>query len=417
MVSCDLLIENARLATMDGSESGNLPYGEIANAAVAISGDRIVWVGIMSELPSGLREGAGNSLDARGRWVTPGLIDCHTHLVFAGNRASEFEMRLRGATYEEIARGGGGIASTVRATRAATDEELFSEASKRLSTLGSLGVTTVEVKSGYGLDTETELRMLRVARRLGTEHPVTLRTTFLGAHALAPEYADDRSGYLDLVCDTMIPRVTDEGLADGIDAFCEGIAFTPEECERVFAAGTRRGLSIRIHADQLSDCGGAALAARVGAMSADHLEYASETGIQAMAKSETTAVLLPGAFYFLREQKAPPVDALRLHGVPIAIATDLNPGSSPINSPLTAMNMACVLFGLSPEEALCGMTRNAAKVLGMAGERGVLRVGSYADLAVWNIGHPSELSYWVGGNPCEAVVQGGAVINRIDQRH
>lgn len=417
MVSCDLLIENARLATMDGSESGNLPYGEIANAAVAISGDRIVWVGIMSELPSGLREGAGNSLDARGRWVTPGLIDCHTHLVFAGNRASEFEMRLRGATYEEIARGGGGIASTVRATRAATDEELFSEASKRLSTLGSLGVTTVEVKSGYGLDTETELRMLRVARRLGTEHPVTLRTTFLGAHALAPEYADDRSGYLDLVCDTMIPRVTDEGLADGIDAFCEGIAFTPEECERVFAAGTRRGLSIRIHADQLSDCGGAALAARVGAMSADHLEYASEAGIQAMAKSETTAVLLPGAFYFLREQKAPPVDALRLHGVPIAIATDLNPGSSPINSPLTAMNMACVLFGLSPEEALCGMTRNAAKVLGMAGERGVLRVGSYADLAVWNIGHPSELSYWVGGNPCEAVVQGGAVINRIDQRH
>ncbi|HIC14605.1 MAG TPA: imidazolonepropionase [Gemmatimonadetes bacterium] len=402
---------------MDGSESGNLPYGEIANAAVAISGDRIVWVGIMSELPSGLREGAGNSLDARGRWVTPGLIDCHTHLVFAGNRASEFEMRLRGATYEEIARGGGGIASTVRATRAATDEELFSEASKRLSTLGSLGVTTVEVKSGYGLDTETELRMLRVARRLGTEHPVTLRTTFLGAHALAPEYADDRSGYLDLVCDTMIPRVTDEGLADGIDAFCEGIAFTPEECERVFAAGTRRGLSIRIHADQLSDCGGAALAARVGAMSADHLEYASEAGIQAMAKSETTAVLLPGAFYFLREQKAPPVDALRLHGVPIAIATDLNPGSSPINSPLTAMNMACVLFGLSPEEALCGMTRNAAKVLGMAGERGVLRVGSYADLAVWNIGHPSELSYWVGGNPCEAVVQGGAVINRIDQRH
>ena len=417
MVSCDLLIENARLATMDGSESGNLPYGEIANAAVAISGDRIVWVGIMSELPSGLREGAGNSLDARGRWVTPGLIDCHTHLVFAGNRASEFEMRLRGATYEEIARGGGGIASTVRATRAATDEELFSEASKRLSTLGSLGVTTVEVKSGYGLDTETELRMLRVARRLGTEHPVTLRTTFLGAHALAPEYADDRSGYLDLVCDAMIPRVTDEGLADGIDAFCEGIAFTPEECERVFAAGTRRGLPIRIHADQLSDCGGAALAARVGAMSADHLEYASEAGIQAMAKSETTAVLLPGAFYFLREQKAPPVDALRLHGVPIAIATDLNPGSSPINSPLTAMNMACVLFGLSPEEALCGMTRNAAKVLGMAGERGVLRVGSCADLAVWNIGHPSELSYWVGGNPCEAVVQGGALTNRIDQRH
>ena len=417
MVSCDLLIENARLATMDRSESRDLPYGEIANAAVAISGNRIEWVGTMSELPSGLREGAGNSLDARGRWVTPGLIDCHTHLVFAGNRAPEFEMRLRGATYEEIARGGGGIASTVRATRAATDEELFSEASKRLSTLGSLGVTTVEVKSGYGLDTETELRMLRVARHLGAEHPVTLRTTFLGAHALAPEYADDRSGYLDLVCDTMIPRVTDEGLADGIDAFCEGIAFTPEECERVFAAGTRRGLPIRIHADQLSDCGGAALAARVGAMSADHLEYASETGIQAMAKAETTAVLLPGAFYFLRGQKAPPVDALRLHGVPIAIATDLNPGSSPINSPLTAMNMACVLFGLSPEEALCGMTRNAAKVLGMAGERGVLRVGSYADLAVWNIGHPSELSYWVGGNPCEAVVQGGAVINRIDQRH
>tara|TARA_B100001105_G_scaffold139348_1_gene111570 strand:+ start:726 stop:1691 length:966 start_codon:yes stop_codon:yes gene_type:complete len=318
-------------------------------------------------------------------------------------------MRLQGTSYEEIARGGGGIASTVTATRTATDAELFSGASKRLSTLGSFGVTTVEVKSGYGLDVETELRMLRVARDLGVEHPVTVRTTFLGAHALAPEYAGDRSGYIDLVCETMIPKLIDEGLADGIDAFCEGIAFTPEECERVFAVGTQHGLPIRVHADQLSDSGGAALAARVGAVSADHLEYASEAGIQAMAKSGTSAVLLPGAFYFLGEEQVPPVDALRLHGVPIAIATDLNPGSSPINSPLTAMNMACVLFGLSPEEALCGMTRSAAKVLGISRDRGVLRAGSCADLVVWDIDHPSELSYWIGGNPCDAVVQAGTL--------
>ena len=394
---------------MDESEGNALPYGEIANGGVAISGDRIEWVGAMSELPSELREGAASILDAKDRWVTPGLIDCHTHLVFAGNRAQEFEMRLQGASYEQIARGGGGIASTVRATRAATDEELFSAASKRLSTLESFGVTTVEVKSGYGLDVETELRMLRVARRLDVEHRVAVRTTFLGAHALAPEYTDDRSGYIDLICGTMIPRVMDEGLADGIDAFCEGIAFTPQECERVFAVGTQHGLPIRVHADQLSDSGGAALAARVGALSADHLEYASEAGIQAMAKSGTSAVLLPGAFYFLGEDQVPPVDALRLHGVSMAIATDLNPGSSPINSPLTAMNMACVLFGLSPEEALCGMTRNAAKVLGMSGDRGVLSAGFCADMVLWDIDHPSELSYWIGANPCDAVVQAGAL--------
>ena len=394
---------------MDESEQNALPYGEIANGGVAISGDRIEWVGAMSELPSELREGAASILDAKDRWVTPGLIDCHTHLVFAGNRAREFEMRLQGASYEQIARGGGGIASTVRATRAATDEELFSVASKRLSTLESFGVTTVEVKSGYGLDVETELRMLRVARRLDEEHPVAVRTTFLGAHALAPEYTGDRSGYIDLICETVIPRVMDEGLADGIDAFCEGIAFTPQECERVFAVGTQHGLPIRVHADQLSDSGGAALAARVGALSADHLEYASEAGIQAMAKSGTSAVLLPGAFYFLGEDQVPPVDALRLHGVSMAIATDLNPGSSPINSPLTAMNMACVLFGLSPEEALCGMTRNAAKVLGMSGDRGILSAGSCADVVLWDIDHPSELSYWIGANPCDAVVQAGAL--------
>ena len=394
---------------MDESEQNALPYGEIANGGVAISGDRIEWVGAMSELPSELREGAASILDAKDRWVTPGLIDCHTHLVFAGNRAQEFEMRLQGASYEQIARGGGGIASTVRATRAATDEELFSVASTRLSTLESFGVTTVEVKSGYGLDVETELRMLHVARRLDVEHPVAVRTTFLGAHALAPEYTDDRSGYIDLICETMIPRVMDEGLADGIDAFCEGIAFTPQECERVFAVGTQHGLPIRVHADQLSDSGGAALAARVGALSADHLEYASEAGIQAMAKSGTSAVLLPGAFYFLGEDQVPPVDALRLHGVSMAIATDLNPGSSPINSPLTAMNMACVLFGLSPEEALCGMTRNAAKVLGMSGDRGVLSAGFCADMVLWDIDHPSELSYWIGANPCDAVVQAGAL--------
>lgn len=409
MVSCDLIIENAMLATMDQSERNPAPYGEITNGGVAISGNQIEWVGAMSDLPPGIREKAVSVLDAKGRWVTPGLIDCHTHLVFGGDRVHEFEMRLQGASYEEISVAGGGIASTVGATRTATSEELFLAASKRLKTLSAFGVTTVEVKSGYGLDTETELRMLRVARRLAAEHPLTIRTTFLGAHALPQEYAENRSGYIDLICETMIPKMMEEDLADGIDAFCERIAFTSEECERVFAAGTQYGLPIRVHADQLSDYGGAALAAQVGAVSADHLEYASEAGIQAIARSGTSAVLLPGAFYFLGEKKAPPVELLRHHGVPIAIATDLNPGSSPINSPLTAMNLSCVLFGLSPEEALCGMTRNAAAVLGMSGDRGVLRTGFCADLAVWDIDHPSELSYWMGGSSCDAVIQDGVL--------
>ena len=389
--------------------AGGEPYGAIRDGAVAISGDRIAWVGPASELPRGLSEGAGDLLDARGGWVTPGLIDCHTHLVFGGNRAREFEMRLEGATYEEIARAGGGILSTVAATRAATDDELFDDAARRVSTLISFGVTTVEIKSGYGLDVETELRMLRVARRLGEENAITVRTTFLGAHALPTEFEADRSGYVDLVCDLMIPAVTSEGLADAIDAFCEGIAFTPEECERVFAAGAKHGLPARLHADQLSDLGGAALAARVGARSADHLEYASEASVRAMAGAGTVAVLLPGAFYFLGEDRAPPVEALRKHGVAMAVASDFNPGSSPVASPLTAMNMACVLFGLTPEEALTGMTRTAAQVLGPDGESGVISKGACADLAVWDIGHPAELSYWIGTNPCLAVVQGGAL--------
>jgi imidazolonepropionase len=394
---------------MSAAGSGSEPYGAIANGAVAVTGDRIIWVGPEAELPSDLEGQAGRILDAEGGWVTPGLIDCHTHLVFGGDRANEFEMRLQGTTYEEIARGGGGILSTVEATRGASDEVLYETASARLATLIAHGLTTVEIKSGYGLDVETELRMLRVAKRLGDEHPVTVSKTLLAAHALPPDFAADRTAYIDLVCSETIPAAAAEGIADAIDAFCEGIAFTPEECERVFTVGADHGLPARLHADQLSDLGGAALAARMGARSADHLEYASEAGARAMAEAGTVAVLLPGAFYFLGEEQAPPVAAFREHGVPMAVATDLNPGSSPIASPLIAMNMACVLFGLTPEEALTGMTRTAAAVLGFADERGVLASGAHADLAVWNVGHPAELSYWIGGNPCLAVVQNGVV--------
>ena len=388
---------------------GEEPYGAIRDAVLVIREGRIAWLGDAAGAPSDLVGNPEQTLDAEGGWATPGLIDCHTHLVFGGDRAREFEMRLRGASYEEIARAGGGILSTVKATRGASEDELVASASRRLATLLEHGVTTVEVKSGYGLDVPSELRMLRVARRLADEHPVTVSTTLLAAHALPPEFEADRGAYLSLICDEMIPAAVAEGLADAVDAFCEGIAFTREECARVFEAGARHGLSVRLHADQLSDLGGAALASEHMARSADHLEYASEAGVEAMAEAGVTAVVLPGAFYFLGGGHLPPIDAFRRRAVPIAIATDLNPGSSPVGSPLLAMNMACVLFGLTPEEALAGMTRNAAPVLGVAGESGTLEVGSRADIAVWSVDRPAELSYWVGSNPCSAVVQNGVL--------
>ncbi len=399
MPTWDSLWTNVHLATM--TERG--PYGAIPKGALAVRAGRIAWVGAEAGLP---HRDAGALIDGRGGWLTPGLIDCHTHLIFAGDRSAEFEQRLQGVSYEEIARAGGGIASTVRATRAASAEALEQSARRRLEALRADGVTTLEIKSGYGLDHATELRMLEVARRLGRTPGIEVRTTFLGAHALPPEYAADRTGYLDLVCDRVLPEIAERGLADAVDAFCEGIAFTPAEVARVFEAAGRHGLPVKLHADQLSDLGGAALAARFGALSADHLEYASEAGVRAMAGAGTVAVLLPGAFYTLRERQPPPVDLLRQHGVPIALATDCNPGSSPVVSLLAVLNMGCTLFGLTPEEALAGVTRNAARALGL-GDRGTLAVGQRADLALWRIERPAELSYWLGAAPLEAVLEDG----------
>ncbi len=399
----DCLWVDLRLATM---MPGATPYGAIERAALATAGDRIAWVGRMDELPGPPDRLAREVRSGGGRWMTPGLVDCHTHLVFGGDRAREFEMRLAGASYEAIARAGGGVVSTVRATRAASEEELFEGARRRLARLAAEGVTTVEVKSGYGLETGAELKMLRVARRLGAALPVTVVTTFLGAHALPPEFAGRRGAYVDLLCDEMLPAVAAAGLADAVDAFCERIAFTPEETERVLTRARGLGLPVKLHADQLSDLGGAALAARLGALSADHLEYAAEAGVAAMAQAGTAAVLLPGASYFLGETRRPPVASLRRHRVPIAVATNCNPGSSPSLSLLLMLSMACVLFGLTPEEALAGVTRNAARALGLA-DRGVLAPGLRADLALWDVEHPAELAYWIGDNRCAAVVQGG----------
>jgi len=388
--------------------AGGAAYGEIHDGLVAVRDGRIAWVGPETDAPVALTADPATVVDVEGGWVTPGLIDAHTHLVFAGDRAVEFEKRLGGATYEEIARAGGGILSTVSATRGADEEALATLSAPRLKALMDHGVTTVEVKSGYGLDTETELRMLRVARRLADRHDVTISTTLLAAHALPTEYRNDRAGYLDVVCTEMIPEAARQGLADAVDAFCEGIGFTPDECERVLRTAAEHGLARRLHADQLSDLGGAGLAARHGARSADHLEHTSEEGVRAMAEAGTAAVLLPGAFYFLGETHAPPVDAFRRHGVPMVVASDLNPGSSPLGSPLLAMNLACVLFRLTPEEALAGMTRCAAPVLGYE-DRGVVAVGARADLACWSIKHPAELSYWIGANPCSVVVNDGRI--------
>ena len=394
-----MLFSNLKLATMTGGQ----PYGLIEDGAVLVEKGRITWNGPCKEAP------AGKSLDCGGRLLTPGLIDCHTHLVYGGNRAQEFELRLNGASYADIAKAGGGILSTVRATREAGDEQLIKSAATRLENLLAEGVTTIEIKSGYGLDIDTELKMLRTARRLGTLYPVDIVTTYLGAHAFPPEYREDHAGYVDLVCNDALPAVAGEKLADAVDGFCEGIAFSVVEMEKVFAVAKKLGLPIKLHAEQLSNLGGARLAARYGALSVDHIEYLDEDGVAAIARSGTVAVLLPGAFYYLKEKQHPPVAALRAHKVPIAVATDLNPGSSPVHSLLTTMNMACVLFGLTPEEALRGVTVNAARALGFT-DRGQIAKGMKADFVLWNAERPGDLSYPLGLNPCAAVIRNGDIV-------
>ena len=386
------------------------PYGAIRGGALAVADGAIAWVGPMAELPGRPDALAARVHDVSGRWITPGLIDCHTHLVHGGDRAREFEMRLEGASYEAIARAGGGIVSTVAATRAASEDELFAESAPRLAALAAEGVTTVEIKSGYGLDVETELKQLRAARRLGAAQGVTVRTTFLGAHAVPPEFTGRPDDYIDLVCNDSLPAAVAAGLADAVDAFCESIGFSPGQTARVFDRAKELGLPVKLHADQLSDLGGAALAARYGALSADHLEYTGAPGAQAMAGVGTVAVLLPGAFHSLRETQLPPVALFREHEVPIAVATDSNPGSSPVTSILLMLNMACVLFRLTPAEALAGVTRNAARALGLADTHGVLAPGMAADLCIWNIAEPAELAYRIGFNPLETAIKNGIFV-------
>lgn len=398
---CDRIWTNARLATLAKGEG---PLGLVQRGVVAARDGRIAYAGPANEAPA---LDAPDVIDCEGRWITPGLIDCHTHLVHGGDRAREFEMRLAGASYEEIARAGGGILSTVQATRGCDAAALAQSALPRLDALLAEGVTSIEIKSGYGLDRDTELNQLAAARHLATLRPVTVLPTYLGAHSLPPDYREDRAGYLRLVCEEMIPAIARDGLACAVDAFCEGIAFSPEETAQVFAAARQHGLPVKLHADQLSNLGGAALAARFGALSADHIEYADEAGCAAMAAAGTVAVLLPGAWYFIREHQAPPVAHLRRHGVPIAVATDMNPGSSPLTSLLLAMNMAATLFRLTVDECLAGVTREAARALGILGEAGTLEAGKRCDLAIWNIEQPAELVYRIGFNPLHARIWRG----------
>lgn len=414
MPDWDRIWINANLATMN---PGDAPYGAVEKAAIASNDGRISWIGSMQNLPGGPDGLAGDVVDIDGRWITPGLIDCHTHLVFGGSRAGEFEQRLEGASYEEIARAGGGIVSTMRATRSASEDELAAAARNPLLNLIREGVTTIEIKSGYGLETETEMKQLAVARSLGELFPIDVRTTFLGAHALPPEFTGRQRDYIDLVIEEMLPLVAETAAADAVDAFCETIGFTPSETEAVFTAARNLGLPVKLHAEQLSDLGGAALAARHGALSADHLEYVSEDGVRAMAAAGTVAVLLPGAFYTLRETRVPPIELFRTHGVDIAIASDFNPGSSPIPSLLLMLNMACILFQMTPEEALAGTTRNAAKALGLGGDRGTLEVGKKTDLGIWDIDSPAELAYRAGYNPLYAAVRDGTHIDLGALKH
>ncbi|NMX90301.1 MULTISPECIES: imidazolonepropionase [unclassified Pseudomonas] len=393
------LWQHCHIATMAQGE-----YSIIEDGAIVTAGTLIEWIGPRAELPRG---DYTHTHDLQGAWVTPGLIDCHTHTVFGGNRSGEFEQRLQGVSYAEIAAAGGGIASTVRATRAATEDELFDSSRKRLRSLLRDGVTTVEIKSGYGLDLANERKMLRVARRLGQELPVSVRATCLAAHALPPEYKDRADDYIEHICNEMLPALAAEGLVDAVDAFCEYLAFSTEQVERVFKVAQRLGLPVKLHAEQLSSLHGSSLAARYQALSADHLEFMTEEDAIAMAASGTVAVLLPGAFYFLRETQLPPMDALRKHGVKIAIASDLNPGTSPALSVRLMLNMACTLFRMTPEEALAGATRHAATALGMGDTHGSLEVGKVADFVAWQIDRPADLAYWLGGELDKRVVRHG----------
>ncbi|WP_074737612.1 imidazolonepropionase [Ruegeria halocynthiae] len=389
-----------QVATMGGDQL----YGMIDDGVIAVEGSQIVWVGRQSEIPQTYLE--WQRIDYGDRLITPALIDAHTHIVFGGNRAVEFEMRLNGATYEEIARAGGGILSTVNGTRAASEDELLAGALPRVDALLAEGVSCIEVKSGYGLDTETELRMLRAARRISQERPVRVKTSFLGAHAAPPEYAGRDDAYINEVCIPTLRAAHSEGLVDAVDGFCEGIAFDPAQIERVFVVAQEFGLPVKLHAEQLSNLGGAKLAAAYGALSADHIEYLDAEGVAAMAAAGTVAVLLPGAFYTLHETQAPPVELLRQQKVPMALATDCNPGSSPLTSLLLTMNMGCTLFRMTPEEALAGVTRVAARALGLE-DTGMIAAGLRADLAVWDISHPAELSYRIGFNPLHKRIFGG----------
>lgn len=394
----------ATLATCDRDLSG---WGLIRNGALVAEGDRICWIGVSDELPADLLRRATRVEEMDGRLITPGLIDAHTHLVFGADRATEWGLRLSGAPYEEIARQGGGIVSSVKATRAASEDDLVAQSLPRLDALLADGVTTVEIKSGYGLNLLDETKMLRAARRLGGLRPVRARTTLLAAHTLPPEYRDDRAAYVQEIINSIIPDVAAAGLADAVDAFCEGIAFTADETRAVFRAARAHGLPVKLHADQLSDGGGAALAAEFGALSADHLEHASVAGLQAMQRADVVAILLPGAYYVLRETKRPPIEVMRRMGLTMAVATDLNPGTSPVASLRLAMHLACTLFGLSPEEAFLGVTRNAAKALGLAGQIGELRVGMMCDLAIWDAERIEPIIYWLGRHPsCRTVFSG-----------
>jgi len=398
-ITWDRVWVGADLATMD--EAGGI--GHVPDAGLAIRDGRIAWLGTREQLQA-ISWSAAVETDARGLWLTPGLIECHTHLVYAGDRSNEFAARLRGATYEEVARAGGGIVSTMRATRAASEDELLAQSLPRAQALVNEGVTTLEVKSGYGLDLASELKMLRVAKRLGEQLGIDVIKTFLGAHALPPEFAQRQDDYVRHVCDDMLPAVAAEQLADAADVFCERIAFTREQTERVFERASKLGLKLRLHADQLSDGGGGELAARHGALSADHLEYASEASLQLMARKGVIAGLLPGAFYYLREKQLPPIDKMRELGVQMAVSTDCNPGTSPIASLLLAMNMACVLFRMTAAEVLRGVTINAARAVGLGEDRGMLRAGLRADLAIWKLRHPEQLCAEVGTHrPVEIV--------------
>jgi imidazolonepropionase len=396
----DRLWRNARIATLDPRRSG---VGLIEKGAVAVSEGRLAYVGTEADLPAGMQ--GADETDLEGRLITPGLIDCHTHLVFAGDRTDEFLLRLGGADYQTIAQSGGGIHSTVRATRAASEAQLIASAEERLLLFLAEGVTTLEIKSGYGLDLTTELKMLRAARSLGRRHRLHIFTTLLAAHTMPTDR--DRQGYLDLITREIIPHAAAAGLADAVDGYCERIGFTAAELRQVFASAKAHGLPVKVHADQLSDAGGAALAAECSALSADHLEWSNPTGIAALAHAGTVAVLLPGAFFCLRERQLPPVNELRRAGVRIAVATDCNPGTSPLLSLLTAMNMAAVQFGLTVEETLAGVTREAAYALGLQDEVGTLEIGKRADMAIWNLERPAELIYWMGRNRLHARIWRG----------